>query len=326
MRIAASPEDFVVDEEPLYPATGEGAHTFLRVEKRLRNTEEVARALARLAGVRPGDVGYAGRKDRIAVARQWLSVPGLDPERALGCEGDGFRVLEAVRHPHKLRTGQLRANRFELVVRELAAEQVEQAAARLEALVARGLPNRFGPQRFGRDGRNPDAARALLERGEAGRDRRAARFLLSALQAEVWNACLAARPLPLDAVETGEVAFLHASGASFVVEDEVRESARAVRFEISAAGPLFGTHLLPATGAPGQRERAVFAAHGIPETLRLPRGLRLRGARRPIRVRPEAARCERAGADAVRLCFTLPPGSYATVLVDALFAAPEGQP
>jgi tRNA pseudouridine13 synthase len=326
MRIAASPEDFVVDEEPLYPATGEGAHTFLRVEKRLRNTEEVARALARLAGVRPGDVGYAGRKDRIAVARQWLSVPGLDPERALGCEGDGFRVLEAVRHPHKLRTGQLRANRFELVVRELTAEQAEHAAARLEALVARGLPNRFGPQRFGRDGRNPDAARALLERGEAGRDRRAARFLLSALQAEVWNACLAARPLPLDAVETGEVAFLHASGASFVVEDEARESARAARFEISAAGPLFGSHLLPATGAPGQRERAVFAAHGIPETLRLPRGLRLRGARRPIRVRPEAARCERVSADAVRLCFTLPPGSYATVLVDALFAAPEGQP
>jgi len=325
MRIAASPEDFVVDEEPLYPATGEGAHTFVRIEKRLRNTEEVARALARLAGVRPGDVGYAGRKDRVAVARQWLSVPDLDPERARSFEGEGFRVLEAVRHPHKLRTGQLRANHFELVVRELTPRQVEQAAAGLAALVARGLPNRFGAQRFGRDGKNPEAARALLERGEAGRDRRAARFLLSALQAEVWNACLDARALPLDAVEAGEVAYLHASGASFVVEDEARESARAAAFEISAAGPIFGTHLLAAAGAPGLRERVVFAAHGIPETLRLPPGLRLRGARRPIRVRPEAARCESAGPDAVRLVFTLPPGSYATVLAAALFAAPEGQ-
>jgi tRNA pseudouridine13 synthase len=325
MRIAASPEDFVVDEEPLYPATGEGAHTFVRIEKRLRNTEEVARALARLSGVRPGDVGYAGRKDRVAVARQWLSVPDLDPERARSFEGDGFRVLEAVRHPHKLRTGQLRANRFELVVRELTPQQVEQAAANLEALVRRGLPNRFGAQRFGRDGRNAEAARALLERGEAGRDRRAARFLLSALQAEVFNACLAARKLPLDALELGEVAFLHASGASFVVEDEARESARAASFEISAAGPIFGTHLLAATGGPGLRERAVLAEHGIPETLRPPPGLRLRGARRPIRVRPEAARCESAGPDAVRLVFTLPPGSYATVLVDAVFAAPDSQ-
>ena len=107
----------------------------MRIEKRLRNTEEVARALARLAGVRPGDVGYAGRKDRVAVARQWLSVPDLDPERARSFEGEGFRVLEAVRHPHKLRTGQLRANHFELVVRELTPRQVERAAAGLAALV-----------------------------------------------------------------------------------------------------------------------------------------------------------------------------------------------
>lgn len=326
MRIAASPEDFVVDEVPLYPAAGEGAHTFVRVEKRLRNTEEVARALARLAGVRPGDIGYAGRKDRVAVARQWLSVPDLDPELARGFEGDGFRVLEAVRHPHKLRTGQLRANRFELVVRELAPEQVERAVSGLAALARCGLPNRFGAQRFGQGGRNTEAARALLESGELGRDRRAARFLLSALQAEVFNACLAARPLALDAVEEGEVAYLHASGASFVVEDAARESLRAASFELSAAGPMFGTKLLPAAGGPALRERAVFDAHGIPEQLRLPPGLRLRGARRPIRVRPEDARGERIGADAVRLVFTLPPGSYATVLVDTLFAAPERQP
>jgi tRNA pseudouridine13 synthase len=325
MRLAASPEDFLVDEEPLYAATGEGAHTFVRVEKRLRNTEEVARALARLAGVRPAEVGYAGRKDRVAIARQWLSVPGLDPEQARGFEGDGFRVLEAVRHPHKLRTGQLRANRFELLVRELSPSQVEQAEARLLALVQLGMPNRFGAQRFGRDGKNAEAARALLEGGEAGRDRRAARFLLSALQAEVFNACLAARTLPLDQVEAGEVAYLHASGASFVVEDIERESARAACFEISAAGPIFGTRLLPAAGAPAQRERELFAAHGIPDRLRLPPGLRLRGARRPFRVRPEVAHCEPVGADGARLRFTLPPGSYATVLVEELFAGTDGQ-
>jgi tRNA pseudouridine13 synthase len=325
MRLAASPEDFLVDEEPLYAASGEGAHTFVRIEKRLRNTEEVARALARLAGVHPAEVGYAGRKDRVAIAKQWLSVPGLDPAQACGFEGDGFRVLEAVRHPHKLRTGQLRANRFELVVRELAPGQVEQAEARLRVLTERGMPNRFGAQRFGRDGKNAEAARALLERGDTGHDRRAARFLLSALQSEVFNACLAARSLPLDQVEAGEVVFLHASGASFVVEDAALDSARAARFEISAAGPIFGTRLLPATGVPALREREVLAAHGIPDRLRLPPGVRLRGARRPFRVRPEAAHCEPAGADAVRLGFTLPPGSYATVLVEALFAGDGSQ-
>jgi tRNA pseudouridine13 synthase len=326
MRLAASPEDFVVDEVPLYAATGEGTHTFVRIEKRLRNTEEVARALARYAGVGPSEVGYAGRKDRAAIARQWLSVPGLAPERALAFAGEGFRALEAARHPHKLRVGQLRANRFVLLVRELTAEQVASAAARLSALGAHGMPNRFGAQRFGREGGNADAARALLTEGTAPRDRRAARFLLSALQAEVWNACLAARALPLDTVETGEVAYLHESGASFVVEDAAREAPRAASFELSAAGPIFGTRLLAAAGAAGERERAVLAAHGIPDVPRLPRGIRLRGARRPYRVRPEDASAEAAGADAVRLAFTLPPGSYATVLAETLFAAPGGRP
>jgi len=326
VRVAASPEDFLVDELPLYAPAGEGAHTFVRVEKRLCTTEEVARALARLAGVPPGEVGYAGRKDRVAVARQWLSVPSLDPALLGDFEGDGFRVLEAARHPHKLRTGQLAANRFELVVRELTPEQMSGAAARLAGLVRSGMPNRFGAQRFGRDGRNAEAARALLAGGAPGRDRRAARFLLSALQAEVWNACLDARPLALDAIEVGEVAFLHASGASFVVEDLAREAPRAAAFEISAAGPIFGTRLLEARGAAAERERAALRTHGVPDALRPPRGIRLRGARRPFRVRPEGAACEVVAGAALRLRFTLPPGSYASVLADVLFAAPEPQP
>jgi len=323
VRLAASPEDFIVDELPLYPPAGEGAHTFVRVEKRLRTTEDVAHALARLAGVAPGDVGYAGRKDRVAVARQWLSVPGLDPAGLGGFAGDGFRVLEAARHPHKLRTGQLRANRFELVVRELTPLERASAPERLARLVAHGMPNRFGPQRYGRGGDNAEAARALLAGASVGRDRRAARFLLSALQAEVFDACLRARPLPLDAVEVGEVAFLHAGGASFVVEELAREAPRALAFEISATGPIFGTRLLEARGEAAERERAALRAHGIPLPLRAPPGIRLRGARRPVRVRPEDAHCEPAGGDAVRLRFTLPPGSYASVLAAGLFEAPE---
>ena len=318
--IGSTPEDFVVDEIPLYRPSGEGGHTFVRVEKRLRNSEEVRRELARAAGVRPAEVGYAGRKDRFAVARQWFSVPRLDPGRALALEGEGIRVLEAVRHPHKLRTGHLRGNRFELKLRDLA--EPGRVAPALAEMVSRGMPNRFGAQRFGSDAGNAARARALLEGAPAGRDRNQARFLLSALQAEVFNAVLAARPLPLDRLETGDVAWLHASGASFLVEDAQREAARASAFEISATGPIFGSRTLQPRGAPGERERAVYQRLGIPgpEGLRLPRGVRLRGARRPLRVRPKAASCESVGDGGVRLCFTLPPGSYATVLVEELLA------
>ena len=80
--IKSSPEDFVVDEIPLYEATGSGSHTFLRIEKRMRTTEDVVGDLARVFGVKRRDIGYAGRKDRVAVARQWFSIPDLDPARA----------------------------------------------------------------------------------------------------------------------------------------------------------------------------------------------------------------------------------------------------
>ncbi len=323
MLLRATPEDFVVEEVPLYPPSGEGEHTFVYVEKRGRTTEEIARALGRLADVKARDIGYAGRKDRVAVTRQWFSVPGLDPARALAHEEESFRVLEARRHGHKLRTGQLRANRFELIVRELEPDVMAAAPGRLERLVSEGMPNRFGEQRFGREGDNAARGRELLAGAPLGRDRRAARFILSALQSEIFNAWLDARRLGFDELEEGEIAWIHESGACFVVEDAALESERAARFELSPAGPLPGTRLLEAVGAPGDRERALFEAHGIPDPIVPPRGVRLRGARRPARIRPDAASCEAVAPDALALHFTLPPGSYATVLVNALFTKPE---
>ena len=136
-RLRSEPEDFLVDELPLYAPSGEGGHTFLRIQKRLRTSEELARDLARAAGVRPADVGYAGRKDRVAVTTQWYSVPGLAPEAALALSLPGASVLEAVRHPHKLRTGQLAGNRFEIVARELDAETLREVPARVERLQRR---------------------------------------------------------------------------------------------------------------------------------------------------------------------------------------------
>ena len=319
MRLGMTPEDFFVDEIPLFAPSGEGGHTYVRVEKRGRTTEEVARLLARLAGVPHAEIGYAGRKDKQAVTLQWFSVPGLAPEAALAFEADGMRALEALRHGHRLRTGQLRGNRFELVARELSAEEVQRAPRAAERIRRVGLPNKYGVQRFGREGDNAERARALLAGGDAGRDRRAARFLLSALQAEVFNAFLRTRPLPLDALDVGEVATIHASGGSFVVEDLTREAPRAAAFEISASGPIFGTKLLRPRGAAAEREAAVLHAAGIPEPLVPPRGLKLRGARRPVRVPVPDLSLEPAAEGALRVCFTLPAGSYATVLAEALF-------
>jgi tRNA pseudouridine13 synthase len=319
VSLRSRPEDFRVDEIPLYAPSGQGAHTFVRVEKRLRTTEEVARELARAGGVRAAEIGYAGRKDRHAVTTQWFSVQGLDPDAALSLSRPGLRVIEALRHPHKLRTGQLRGNRFEIVARDLAGDLLAAAAAGFERLAREGMPNRFGPQRFGRDGDNPEQALRLLRGEKPPADRRHARFLLSALQAAAFNAVLAARGLPLGSIEAGDVAVVHASGGLFRVEDAQREAPRAAAFEISATGPIFGTRVLASSGAPAQRERAAFAELGLdPEALCPPAGIRLRGGRRALRVRLESAQAVAEG-DSLRLCFTLPAGSYASVALEELF-------
>lgn len=312
-----APEDFRVEELPLFAPSGEGDHTYVRVEKRLRTTEEVARALARAAGVPPRDVGYAGRKDRFAVTTQWLSVPKLAPDQALALEIPGATVLEALRHGHKLRTGQLRGNRFELRVPEIDERAAQAAVARLELLVRQGMPNRFGAQRFGSEGDNAEAGRRVLAGKLAVRDRRRARFLVSAFQAAVFNAVLEARAPALSRLEEGDVAVVHESGGLFVVEDPVVEQPRADRFEISPTGPIFGTRSESPRAGAAETEQAVLSRCGVPEPLEAPRGIRLRGGRRALRVSPGDAEA-RAESGFLHLSFALPPGSYASVLVEEL--------
>src|SRR5262249_317226 len=164
----------------------QGEHVLLWVEKRGANTDWVARELAKFAGVPAVAVGYAGLKDRHAVTRQTFSVqlagrPGPDWSTFPHAEG---KVLAATRHSRKLKRGALRGNRFVLTLRDVqgdrtAAEQV------LQQIAARGVPNYFGEQRFGREGDNVLQARAMFGGRRVERDKRS--FLLSAARAQIFN-------------------------------------------------------------------------------------------------------------------------------------------
>ena len=319
--IRTQPEDFVVVEEPLYLPSGEGGHTFLYIEKRGRTTEQVAGELARVAHVSGRDVGYAGRKDRHALTRQWFSLPEIDPDRALDFDLIGATVVEAQRHGHKLKTGHLKRNRFEIALRG-EGDVLALVSQRAEDLLRRGMPNRYGEQRFGMRGDNAQQAKKLLEGGAAPRDRRAARFLISALQSAVFNAVLEERADAIDRVELGDLARVEESGGLFWVDDLDRELPRAAAFEISATGPIFGTKVRSPKGAAAEIERRVFDRFGLPSDLTrlsLPRGVRARGSRRPLRVRPvDLDVSALSDGDGLLVKCGLPSGAYVTVLLDAL--------
>jgi tRNA pseudouridine13 synthase len=325
-----APEDFRVDEVPSYPPSGTGPHLYLRVEKRGRTTRDALRDLARLLEVPERDAGYAGLKDRDAVATQWLSFPVARDPDPRGLSVPGVRVLEVSRHANKLRPGHLRGNRFSVAVR---GGDLERARACAAALAERGLPNFFGPQRFGTLGRNAEVGRALL-RGErteearrAARDRFLRRLSISAFQALLFNRWLAERiedGLFATALR-GDVLKKLETGGLFTCEDPAADGPRVARFEVSPAGPMFGHRMRAAAGEALVREERLLAEEGVSIDDLARGGGEAEGTRRVARL-PVAVGLEPL-EDGYRATFDLPRGSYATVLLRELTKAePEGLP
>ena len=329
--LRASPEDFRVDEVPAYLPTGAGPHLYLRVEKRGRTTRDVLRSLARALGVPERDAGYAGLKDRDAVTTQWLSFPvARDPDPA-SLALPGVTVLEVSRHANKLRAGHVRANRFDLAVRGGDPGRARACAA---ALRERGLPNFFGPQRFGAAGDNASLGRALLsadpppEARRAARDRFLRRLSLSAYQSLLFNRWLAERMADglLAAALRGDVMKKLDSGGLFTCEDPAVDGPRVASFEISPAGPMFGHRLRAAAGDALAREERLLAAEGIRLEDFARGGGEAEGTRRAARL-PVAVEVEPlAGGDGYRARFELPRGSYATVVMRELVKAEADLP
>lgn len=151
-QIKTVPEDFFVEEIPLYAASGEGTHIYAFIEKRNMTTAIAIDELAKYLGVRRLDIGYAGRKDARAVTRQWVSIEHVEPDKVAAFKTKSLRVLEVRRHVNKLKIGHLAGNRFIIKIRNMTVP-LETAAQRakeiLDILTVRGVPNYFGPQRFG---------------------------------------------------------------------------------------------------------------------------------------------------------------------------------
>ncbi len=317
-RIRTTPEDFAVEERLLYPPRGSGSHLYLQIEKRLCNTDDVARSLAEALSLPRQEVGYAGRKDRIAVTRQWFSVPNTAAAALDAWQCPGTQILSRQLHNERLRIGQLQGNSFRLVVRDVAEDVAQAATERLAELVRFGMPNRFGSQRFGRDGKNAERGAGILRQGRAKGNRRAAWLMVSALQSAVFNRVLELRRAALDELLPGDVALNHATGDVFLV-GELPDVERLQRFELSPTGPMFGTKMKWARGETADIEQRAMAEFDLPDLrrLNLPRGLRLFGDRRSLRIQPKAAEITWDDG-ALQLSFELSAGSYATVLLEEL--------
>lgn len=316
-RIKVQPADFEVEEIPAYEPGGSGDHLYLWVEKTDLGAEFFIRQLARRLDIPNGEIGTAGLKDRRAVTRQWVSVPGACEPAIANLEGDGLRVLKTSRHTNKLKPGHLKGNRFNVLIRDASAGDVEPILARVREL---GMPNFYGPQRFGRGGETSDLGMAMLK-GEPAKVR--APFLrklaLSAAQSLMFNDYLGRRLADglFRTVMPGDVMAKWPAGGMFTVEDVPTELARFERRETVTAGPMFGKKTLPAKGEAAEREAKVLESAGLTPRSFDGFGKLVMGTRRHNLVYIDDLSAERV-ADGLRLKFSLPAGSYATVLLREL--------
>ena len=319
--LSAEPEDFRVTEIEKFRPSGSGTHAWLRIRKRGVNTEEVAVELARIAGAARSAVGFAGMKDRLAVATQWFSVDlaGRGNPRWTALESESIEILETTSHSRKLRRGALAGNRFAIVLRETTAA-ITALRARLDALRTTGVPNYFGPQRFGRDGANLQTAWSLLVERRRIRDRYRRGIAFSAARAHVFNRVLAARVesgtwgVPMN----GDVMVLDRRGSVFALERaDATVVTRAGRGEIHPTGPLWGRGQRMVRDAARAVEDAVVA-----ESAALCQGLereRLEQGRRALRVMVRELDCRAESNGRMALEFSLPSGAYASTVLAELF-------
>lgn len=312
-----APEDFVVEEQLSVALEGDGEHLWLWVEKCDRNTVDVARELATCAGVPMRAISWSGLKDRRALTRQWFSIHQPRQDEAMHWHGEGWQVLHADRHRRKLRIGTHHSNRFQLRVRALTGDQaaVEQ---RLVVLAERGVPNYFGEQRFGRAGRNIQAARDWFTSGCPTLPRQRRSLLLSTARSMLFNQVLAGRVADGSWCRgmAGEVWMLNGRGSIFQAALDAELEARIACGEVHPTGPLWGCGegLLP-TGDAAQCEQALLELE--PELTAGLIAAGMRSARRSLRLMPRSLRWQWQD-DGLVLDFDLPAGCFATVLVREL--------
>jgi len=313
--IRSCPEDFVVEEIPRISPEGEGGHLWLWVEKRGANTDWVAHELATVAACAVRDVGYAGMKDRHAVTRQWFSVPFSTEgqENLARAQIEDVNILASSKHGKKLKRGTLSGNRFQLKIRQLQGDS-GQLQQRLQHIREYGVPNYFGPQRFGHGGRNVQQGLSLLQkRARLNRNKRS--IYLSAIRSFLFNHLLAERVRRgnWNTISDGELVMLNGTRSVFPCEKPDQEiEERCMRLDIHPTGPMPGEGGTQPGGKAFELEQEILATW--PALTEVLVGQRVQASRRALRLYPEDFAWNLVDEN-LEISFILPPGTYATTIL-----------
>lgn len=293
-----SEDDFIVEEIPSRKyfvkfrrgASGvqsiNGPFTLGLLTKRGMTTRDALRFVQKELSIKIDDIGYAGLKDKFALTSQYITIKGEAQELT----GKDVQ-LKIIGHTDKMmQVGDLEGNRF--TIRLHGCKDLENII-NLERELEKGIPNYFGPQRFGMHRDNhiigkmilkdqAEALKIINERNNQKFDsllrleKRAVKFYIHAYQSYLFNKILStyrkqtSQKLPVIGYDTQP-------------DGKIRKVLQEEKIETSD-----------------------FSIRNL--------SLKCRGSLRDAFVEPKDFRHEIDG-NTLTIFFTLPKGSYATVLI-----------
>ncbi len=147
-RIKVEPEDFVVDEIPVFPLPRDGKYIIARVKTKNWETNALLKRMAARLRIPVSLIGFAGMKDKRAVTSQLMSFQcAMNDVRDMKLPDVEVEILYKSNYP--VFRGNLKGNRFSILIRDVEGDEetVKEICRIIEA--TGGFPNFFGVQRFG---------------------------------------------------------------------------------------------------------------------------------------------------------------------------------
>jgi len=333
-----SPRDFVVEEIPLYEFSGEGEHLVLFVRKKNLSTLELVSLFARYLGIQNKEIGYAGLKDKHAMTKQYISIHKKHEEAIENFTHEDIKIISKTYHNNKIKIGHLKGNRFYIKVKKVNPTSAKKIDEALKNISDFGMPNFFGYQRFGTDGVNHIDGEKIAKGEKKERNPKIKKLLINAYQSHLFNLWLSRRleintlvqnfkaeelesilNMPNDEVSklkaqkhpfkviAGDIMEHYPYGRLFEFNHAEDDLNRFLERTISVTGLLCGAKVKLSSGVAGEIEKEFNDKISVD------------GARRYAWVYPTEIEGRFNQVEAqYEMNFTLPKGSYATVLIEEI--------
>ncbi|WP_121628605.1 tRNA pseudouridine(13) synthase TruD [Poseidonibacter antarcticus] len=309
-KFVQNDQDFIVTELPIR-FSGHGNFIIFKVEKSNMDTWELIDRLCDYLGIYSNEIGYAGLKDKRATTTQYLSIPKKYSKEMKAFRSSKIKILDSTLHNQKLNIGDLEGNRFKINLHDVEIEELNQIQKIIKKISKKGMPNYFGYQRFGKEvEENFQKAKDVVYGDVIIKDKKLSKMLISAYQSSFFNEWLVNR------LKFNEEDFKLFEGDIFnEFKRDKLFTAKSITDQILK--DFQNQKILPTGLLPGRKVfRAMSEARVIEEKYD-DMYIQEKGYRRDAIVFPKDITCKyNSGEKMCTLEFSLPKGSYATVLIE----------